>query len=134
VGLFIVEAIGQPTRSVPYLGLPVHQLTRMHPYIGEKGIGFKSVFTVADQVYITSGPYSFHFDKTAPAGMTTPILSSRYPAVRGWTTFHLHLAPSENGSDLSTQLCDMRPTLLLFLRQLRILSIVIPGAVTLLYG
>lgn len=96
-------------------------------FIGEKGIGFKSVFTVADQVYISSGPYSFHFDKTAPLGMITPILGSRYPAVRGWTTFHLHLAPSENGNDLSTQLRDVRPTLLLFLRQLRILCITIPG-------
>jgi hypothetical protein len=94
---------------------------------GEKGIGFKSVFTVANQVYISSGPYSFHFDKTAPLGMITPILGSRYPAVRGWTTFHLHLAPSENGDDLSTQLRDVRPTLLLFLRQLRVLCITIPG-------
>jgi hypothetical protein len=100
----------------------------LHRYAGEKGIGFKSVFTVADQVYITSGPYSFHFDKTAPLGMITPILGFRYPAVPGWTTFHLHLAPSENGGDLSTQLRDVRPTLLLFLRQLRILDITIPGA------
>ncbi len=99
----------------------------LHGYAGEKGIGFKSVFTVADQVYITSGPYSFHFDKTAPLGMITPILGFRYPAVPGWTTFHLHLAPSENGSDLSTQLRDVRPTLLLFLRQLRILNITTPG-------
>jgi hypothetical protein len=59
--------------------------------------------------------------------MITPILGSRYPAVRGWTTFHLHLAPSENGNDLSTQLRDVRPTLLLFLRQLRAFCITIPG-------
>ena len=38
----------------------------------------------------------------------------------------MHLAPSENGNDLSTQLRDVRPTLLLFLRQLRVLSITIP--------
>jgi hypothetical protein len=59
--------------------------------------------------------------------MITPILGSRYPAVRGWTSFHLHLAPSENGNDLSTQLRDVRPTLLLFLRQLRAFCITIPG-------
>jgi hypothetical protein len=59
--------------------------------------------------------------------MITPILGSRYSAVRGWTTFHLHLASSENGNDLSEQLRDVRPTLLLFLRQLRALSIAIPG-------
>jgi hypothetical protein len=109
-------------------GLTGVPLTRLYPYPGEKGIGFKSVFTVADQVYISSGPYSFHFDKTAPLGMITPILGSRYPAVRGWTMFHLHLAPSENGNDLSTRLRDVRPTLLLFLRQLRVLRITIPGS------
>lgn len=59
--------------------------------------------------------------------MITPIWGSRYPPVRGWTTFHLHLAPSENGNDLSIQLRDVRPTLLLFLRQLRVLCVTIPG-------
>lgn len=119
---------GSLVRSVPRLGSPV-PLTRVHAYAGEKGIGFKSVFTVADKVYITSGPYSFYFDKSAELGMITPILGSTYPAVRGWTTFHLHLAPSENGSDLGAQLRNVRPTLLLFLRQLRTLSITIPGVV-----
>src|SRR5579863_3200270 len=98
----------------------------IYTYVGEKGIGFKSVFTVADRVYITSGPYSFYFDKTAPLGMITPALDSKYPTERGWTTFHLHLAPSENGNDLSAQLGDVSPTLLLFLRKLRALSISIP--------
>ncbi|KAH9955853.1 hypothetical protein BC827DRAFT_1235201 [Russula dissimulans] len=95
-------------------------------FIGEKGIGFKSVFTVADKVYITSGPYSFHFDKTVELGMITPALGSKYPARPGWTTFHLQLASSEDGNDLGAQLRDVRPTLLLFLRKLRALSITFP--------
>ena len=106
----------------------------MHAYVGEKGIGFKSVFTVADKVHITSGPYSFYFDKTKPLGMITPALGDfEYPSesgwtpVGGWTTFQLQLAPSENGNDLSAQLGDVRPTLLLFLRKLRALSITIPA-------
>ena len=119
--------VGSSVRSVPCLGFSRRPLTRIHAYAGEKGIGFKSVFTVADKVYITSGPYSFHFDKTMPLGMITPILGSEYRPVRGWTTFHLHLAQSVNGNDLSAQLRDVRPTLLLFLRQLRTLSITTPG-------
>lgn len=103
-------------------------LTRIYAYAGEKGIGFKSVFTVANEVHISSGPYSFSFDKTAPLGMITPVLSSQYPPTPGWTTFHLHLAPSENGNELSVQLRDVRPTLLLFLRKLRTLSITGPRA------
>jgi hypothetical protein len=38
----------------------------------------------------------------------------------------LDLAPSENGNDFSTRLRDVRPTLL-FLRQLRVLCVTIPG-------
>ena len=65
--------------------------------------------------------------------MITPALDNfKYPSEsgwtpkRGWTTFQLHLAPSENGNDLSARLRDVRPTLLLFLRKLRALSITIP--------
>lgn len=101
----------------------------MHIYApaGEKGIGFKSVFTVANEVHISSGPYTFHFDRTAQLGMITPVWGSAYPRRRGWTTFHLRLAPSENGTDLSAQLSGLRPTLLLFLRQLRSLNVIAPG-------
>lgn len=59
--------------------------------------------------------------------MITPVCGSAYPPKRGWTTFHLRLAPSENGTDLSAQLGDLRPTLLLFLRQLRVLNVTVPG-------
>ncbi|KAH9037560.1 hypothetical protein EDB84DRAFT_1480937 [Lactarius hengduanensis] len=97
-------------------------------FIGEKGIGFKSVFTVADEVHISSGPYSFYFDRTAQLGMITPVWGSDYPPRPGWTTFHLRLAPTENGTDLSAQLNGLRPTLLLFLRQLRVLNVTVPGA------
>ncbi|KAH8981074.1 hypothetical protein EDB92DRAFT_1805391 [Lactarius akahatsu] len=97
-------------------------------FIGEKGIGFKSVFTVADEVHISSGPYSFYFDRTAQLGMITPVWGSDYPPRPGWTTFHLRLAPTENGTYLSAQLNGLRPTLLLFLRQLRVLNVTVPGA------
>jgi hypothetical protein len=60
--------------------------------------------------------------------MITPVLGSAYPPTPDWTTFHLRLAPSENGTDLSSQLSGLRPTLLLFLRQLRALTVTVPGA------
>ncbi|KAI9442847.1 hypothetical protein BJY52DRAFT_1317492, partial [Lactarius psammicola] len=59
--------------------------------------------------------------------MITPVWGSAYPPRRGWTTFHLRLAPSEKGTDLSAQLTGLRPTLLLFLRQLRVLNVTVPG-------
>jgi hypothetical protein len=60
--------------------------------------------------------------------MITPVWGSAYPRKPHWTTFHLRLAPSENGTDLSAQLSGLRSTLLLFLRQLRSLKITVPGA------
>ena len=38
--------------------------------------GFKSVFTVANVVHISSGPYTFKFDKSHDLGMLTPIWES----------------------------------------------------------
>ncbi|KAF7591564.1 hypothetical protein BBP40_001444 [Aspergillus hancockii] len=64
-----VEAIcriGQSTKSGS---------DRQKGYIGEKGIGFKSIFKVADIVWILSGPYSFKFDATTNLGMITPVWS-----------------------------------------------------------
>ena len=60
--------------------------------------------------------------------MITPVWGSAYPRTPDWTTFHLRLAPSENGTDLSAQLSGLPPTLLLFLRQLRSLVVTVPGA------
>lgn len=42
-------------------------------YIGEKGIGFKSVFKVAHTVWIKSSHYSFKFDRREKLGMIAPI-------------------------------------------------------------
>ncbi|KAI0316836.1 hypothetical protein OF83DRAFT_1172519 [Amylostereum chailletii] len=92
-------------------------------FIGEKGIGFKSVFTIADVVHVESGPYQFKFDRNLPLGMITPIVLPTQTQASGWTTFRLHLAPSEDESLLVSQLYKVRPTLLLFLRKLRHMSI-----------
>lgn len=58
------------------IGFSTKKLNRAG-FIGEKGIGFKSVFKVADQVWITSGPYSFKFDATKPLGMIAPVWEER---------------------------------------------------------
>jgi hypothetical protein len=84
-------------------------------------VGFKSVFKVADEVFITSGQYTFKLDRREKLGMITPIWSEEYPAVPGWTSFHLHL--TRNGQDLAAHTEDIKPSLLLFLRKLRSLTI-----------
>ncbi|RSL92134.1 hypothetical protein CDV31_015293 [Fusarium ambrosium] len=44
-------------------------------YIGEKGIGFKSVFMAAWKVHIQSGPYSFYFKHHEDGSKTSTIFS-----------------------------------------------------------
>jgi hypothetical protein len=81
--------------------------------------GFKSVFTVADTVHISSREYTFRFDKHAVLGMITPIWDPSLSVEPGWTTFNLQLSGSEDGQALSRQLTEIPPSALLFLRQLR---------------
>ncbi|KAK4199203.1 hypothetical protein QBC40DRAFT_266127 [Triangularia verruculosa] len=105
-------------------------------YIGEKGIGFKSVFKVAWKVHIQSGNFSFCFTHRpgdsgmgmispewySPENMTSP------PAGITRMTFTLH-----NGDDHQLQAAQrqnivdefesFRPAMLLFLKRLRRIEI-----------
>ncbi|KAJ7503102.1 hypothetical protein B0H11DRAFT_1987795 [Mycena galericulata] len=92
-------------------------------YIGEKGIGFKSVFKVADKVFISSGPYKFVFDKHAELGMITPSWAKDCPGRQYWTQFTLQLSSTIDRAQLESYLSNIDPTLLLFLRKLRCLQI-----------
>ncbi|RYP37876.1 hypothetical protein DL767_002748 [Monosporascus sp. MG133] len=99
-------------------------------YIGEKGIGFKSVFKVADVVHIASGFYEFKLDRNKPIGMILPIPSSFPPADRiaDHTQFLLQLKKNDDYKEIRRDLEDVEPQLLLFLRNLRELHVTTPGA------
>ncbi|KAH8882092.1 hypothetical protein GQ53DRAFT_847849 [Thozetella sp. PMI_491] len=98
-------------------------------YIGQKGIGFKSVFRVADVVYIASGAYSFKFDKTAPLGMLVPIWAKfPQPRVPGITSVLLELSEDFEPGDLLRELKAMQSQILLFLHQLKEINIEIQEA------
>ncbi|KAF4501093.1 hypothetical protein FAGAP_2678 [Fusarium agapanthi] len=89
-------------------------------YIGEKGIGFKSVFKVADVVHVASGLYEFKFDRNARIGMILPI-SSKFPTaerVVDHTQFLLELKSQRDYDIIKKELNSVEPDLLLFLRNL----------------
>jgi len=48
-------------------------------HTGEKGIGFKSVFKIADVAWIRSGHYSLKFDTSIALGMLAPVFAP-FPA------------------------------------------------------
>lgn len=106
-------------------------------YIGNKGIGFKSVFIAATKVYIQSGPFSFSF-KHAPGdiglGMAIPTWEGKFADLGRPNltrmTLHLHqagdaVARKEARAEMEGQFRKLRETwtLLLFLRRLRLINV-----------
>lgn len=91
-------------------------------------LGFKSVFKVADRVFISSGAYNFFFDEDAELGMITPSWAEDCPGRTGWTQFTLCLSSKINKNEMKLYLAGVDPTLLIFLRKLRHLDIDLPDA------
>lgn len=101
-----------------------------HGYIGEKDIGFKSVFMVAWKVHIQSGPFSFSFihkKDESGMGLISPIWEEtdqvlEAPLTR--MTLHLH-DPSEVNipmhaqKPIKAQFDEIQETAFLFLKNLK---------------
>ncbi|KAL8930621.1 MAG: hypothetical protein Q9208_000492 [Pyrenodesmia sp. 3 TL-2023] len=98
-------------------------------YIGEKGIGFKSVFKVAQKVHIHSGPFSFAFSHTREEdddglGMITPYYEDAKELPHGVRTrMTLTLLDSTKFEDRAAEFHDVPDTFLMFLTRLERLSI-----------
>lgn len=97
-------------------------------YIGEKGIGFKSVFLISDRPHVISNGYSFHFrrnDCDAGLGYIVPHWSEHVPAVAESSPTAI-LLPLRSASDVDVakQLNDIEPECILFLRRLQRIELV----------
>ncbi|KAH7202459.1 hypothetical protein DER44DRAFT_669606 [Fusarium oxysporum] len=93
-------------------------------YIGEKGIGFKSVFKIADVVWISSGEFTFKFDKAKCLGMVTPIWAD-FPEITrpGWTSMYLQLSKGHEEETLIHELLTFDTNVLIFLKQIEEINI-----------
>jgi hypothetical protein len=95
--------------------------------IGEKGIGFKSVFKIADVVSVSSGYYSFKFDKsTSNLGMITPEWDA-FPAepLPRFTSVMLQISKAYNREEIIQEMEMMDPRYLIFLKRLQEIHITI---------
>lgn len=98
-------------------------------YIGEKGIGFKSVFKVADVVRVASGCYEFKFNRRNTIGMMLPI-PSNFPSndrIKDHTQFLLELKRNEDYRQIRGELQGLGSETLIFLRKLKQLDVSING-------
>lgn len=99
-------------------------------YIGEKGIGFKSVFRVFKKAHIQSGPFAFSFSYNPSGGegagldLVTPILEqhTNLPA-KVKTRISLSLPYGSKFEDMRKDLDEVPDTMLLFLNRIRQLEI-----------
>ncbi|KAI0544642.1 hypothetical protein F4679DRAFT_589289 [Xylaria curta] len=92
--------------------------------IGEKGIGFKSVFRMANVVWIHSYNYSFRFDKREKLGMITPTWDD-FPATRreNFTSILLQVPKDDDQKELVREMKSLTPKCLMFLRRIRQINI-----------
>ncbi|KAK6367945.1 hypothetical protein LTS17_010098 [Exophiala oligosperma] len=93
--------------------------------IGEKGIGFKSLFKVADVVTIHSGAYSFKLDTRPPlgnVGMVLPIWLDEPHEFPG-TSITLQLKADLDVSKLRQHLDSFDFTFLLFSRKIEVITL-----------
>jgi hypothetical protein len=118
-----VEAVSQ-------IAVSTKTRTDSQYYIGEKGIGFKSVFMIASKVYIQSGPFSFFFEHPSPSdnsgmGMITPVhYVPDVPLSHPLTKITLIFKDKVDRQDLEKQFFkDLPDTLLLFLKKLKKITI-----------
>lgn len=97
-------------------------------HIGEKGIGFKSVFKAADVVWISSREFTFKFDKTKFLGMVAPIWTDFPETTRpGCTSTYLQLSKDYEEETLIHELLKFDANLLMFLRRIKEINIRVTG-------
>jgi hypothetical protein len=93
-------------------------------YIGEKGIGFKSVFKAADVVWISSREFTFKFDKTKFLGIVAPIWADFPETMQpGCTSIYLQLSEGYEEETLIDELLTFDTNLLIFLRRIKEINI-----------
>ena len=103
--------------------------THARGYIGEKGIGFKSVFKIAYKVRIQSGAFSFAFEHRRNSndnglGMVTPLNEPHRDIPNDvLTRMTLYLLGTCDRDSVCKGFLDLPDTLLLFLKKLEKLSI-----------
>ena len=98
-------------------------------YIGEKGIGFKSIFKVTDTPEIHSNGFHFLFNRTDPKNLLGYVVPHWHePDFKVDEQATTLIIPAKPGSIFTSKtLSDVSDTLLLFLGKLRQLEVTSPG-------
>jgi len=120
-------------KAICSFGQSTKALEKNEGFIGEKGIGFKSVFKITDKPAIFSNGYRFHFNKLDETGTTTEYIIphwidddelKKYPLQfqnNTHTTLYLPFSKEKKQEQIDKLKEDIKyiePILLLFLKKL----------------
>jgi hypothetical protein len=100
--------------------------TKVQGYIGEKGIGFKSVFRISDEPQFFSKGFQFKFNRQNEKdqlGFVAPHWIELVPQYVEPTLTNIVLPLRESAKDELEKLGQVEHTLILFLRQLKTVKI-----------
>jgi len=107
-------------------GIGSSRKTKALGYIGEKGIGFKSVFMVTNEpcIYSNGFQFKFKYNKENPVSIIIPEWIDEVPDFVDLqqTNIVLPLKP-EVKNEINQYIEEIHPTLLLFLRKLKVIEI-----------
>jgi hypothetical protein len=109
-------------------------------YTGEKGIGFKSVFKIAERAHVRSPPYYFQLDRARMLGMITPQWDDEYFAAHSQeyqTTIILDRicdASTDFAAALKLDIEAIHPMVILFLRRIERLQMTLYPSASLQNG
>lgn len=94
-------------------------------YIGEKGIGFKSVFKVTDAPEVHSNGFHFQFNRTDPENVLGYVVPHwKEPDLSLDNEVTTLVLPARPGQEFPSELLkDLQPSLLLFLGKLKKLEV-----------
>jgi hypothetical protein len=114
-------------RSLSSVGQSTKKKDDSHGYIGEKGIGFKSVFRITDCPHIISNGFQFRFQKPTedePLGYLLPHWIDTVPpgVETGLTAILLPLLPGKRDL-IEAQFARIAPETVLFLKKIRSLRL-----------
>lgn len=86
--------------------------------IGFRGIGFKSVFSLGDRVFLLTPTLSVYFDS---ARFTLPVWTDAVPRKRGWTEIRIEIKDNLRKQDFEANIREWTQTgvSLLFFRNIR---------------
>jgi hypothetical protein len=100
--------------------------TKAFGYIGEKGIGFKSVFRVSDEPHIISNGFSFRFRREDPAtglGFVVPEWVEEAPDFVDPLLTNVVLPLRRQADEEVRRIERLAPSLLLFLKKLKLIEV-----------